>query len=186
MTRCRISTCRSSWRRSCMPPSSSSWPMLSWISSMPLSTPASASPEGQKPLLEVRDLTVSFRTEHGLLHAVGGISFSIDTHEIVGVVGESGSGKTVSLMSVMGLINDPNAVIGGSIVYKGRQLNGMSKRALRAIRGREIAMIFQDPMTALTPVYTIGWQIREQLRAHNRLSKAAAHKRAIELLAAVG
>ena len=80
---------------------------------MPPSTPASASPDGQKPLLEVRDLTVSFRTEHGLLHAVGGISFSIDTHEIVGVVGESGSGKTVSLMSVMGLINDPNAVIGG-------------------------------------------------------------------------
>ena len=76
---------------------------------MPPSTPASASPEERKPLLEVRDLRVSFRTERGLLRAVGGISFRIDTHEIVGVVGESGSGKTVSLMSVMGLINDPNA-----------------------------------------------------------------------------
>ncbi len=153
---------------------------------MPPSIPASASPEGQKPLLEVRDLKVSFRTEHGLLHAVGGISFSIDTHEIVGVVGESGSGKTVSLMSVMGLINDPNAVISGSILYKGRELVGLSRRQLRAVRGSEIAMIFQDPMTALTPVYTIGWQIEEQIRAHTSLSRRQARKRAIELLGEVG
>ncbi len=137
-------------------------------------------------LLDVQGLSVSFRTERGLVRAVDNVSFRVGEREIVGVVGESGSGKTVSLMSVMGLINDPNAVIEGSILYKGQQLRGMSKRALRSIRGREIAMIFQDPMTALTPVYTIGWQIREQLRAHNKLSKAAAHKRAVELLAAVG
>ncbi len=153
---------------------------------MPPSTPASASPSGTARLLEVRELTVSFRTERGLLRAVDGISFSVDTHEIVGVVGESGSGKTVSLMSVMGLITDPNAVISGSILYKGRELAGLSQRRLRAVRGKEIAMIFQDPMTALTPVYTIGWQIEEQLREHLDLSRAQARKRAIELLGEVG
>ena len=152
---------------------------------MPSSIPASASPSGRAPLLEVRDLSVSFRTERGLLAAVDRISFRVDAGEILGVVGESGSGKTVSLMSVMGLINDPNAVIGGSILYKGRELVGLSQRQLRSVRGKEIAMIFQDPMTALTPVYTIGWQIIEQLRAHNDLSRSAARKQAIELLAAV-
>jgi peptide/nickel transport system ATP-binding protein len=137
-------------------------------------------------LLEVRDLSVSFRTELGLVRAVDNISFSVGQREILGVVGESGSGKTVSLMSIMGLISDPNAVIEGSIRYKGRELRGLAKRELRSIRGREIAMIFQDPMTALTPVYTIGWQICEQLQAHNRISNRAARQRAIELLDAVG
>src|SRR5215472_17015017 len=115
--------------------------MPSWILPMPASIPSCASPEDKPALLEVRDLSVSFRTERGLLRAVAGISFRIDTHEIVGVVGESGSGKTVSLMSVMGLINDPNAVIEGSILYKGRELVGLSQRQLRSVRGREIAMI---------------------------------------------
>jgi peptide/nickel transport system ATP-binding protein len=137
-------------------------------------------------LLEVRDLSVSFRTELGLVRAVDNISFSVGQREILGVVGESGSGKTVSLMSIMGLISDPNAVIEGSIRYKGRELRGIAKRELRSIRGREIAMIFQDPMTALTPVYTIGWQICEQLQAHERMSGRAARRRAIELLDAVG
>ena len=137
-------------------------------------------------LLQVRDLSVDFRTERGRVRAVDSISFQIDEREIVGVVGESGSGKTVSLMSVMGLINDPNATISGSVVYKGQELIGLSKRKLRSIRGREIAMIFQDPMTALTPVYTIGWQIIEQLRAHNKMSRRAARQRAVELLDAVG
>ncbi len=138
------------------------------------------------PLLEVRDLRVSFRTPHGLARAVDGVSFSVAAREIVGVVGESGSGKTLSLMSVIGLINDPNAVVEGSIRYKGRELAGLPQRALRAVRGAEIAMIFQDPMTALTPVHTIGWQIAEQIRAHTRASARAARRRAIELLAAVG
>ena len=155
------------------------------------SIPASASPEAlaprlDAPLLEVRDLRVSFRTERGLLRAVDAISFRVDTHEIVGVVGESGSGKTVSLMSVMGLITDPNAVIAGSILYKGRELVGLSQRQLRSVRGSEIAMIFQDPMTALTPVYTIGWQIEEQIRAHLDLSRGKARRRAVELLGEVG
>ena len=137
-------------------------------------------------MLQVRDLRVSFRTEHGPVRAVDGVSFDVTEREILGVVGESGSGKTISLLSVMGLINDPNAVIEGSIVYKGRELLGLPPRELRQVRGKEIAMIFQDPMTALTPVYTIGWQIAEQVLTHNAVSKRAARERAVELLTAVG
>ncbi len=137
-------------------------------------------------LLEVRDLSVSFRTDQGLVRAVDAISFRVAAREIVGVVGESGSGKTVSLMSVVGLINDPNAVIEGSILYKGRELLGLAQRELRRVRGQEIAVIFQDPMTALTPVYTIGWQIAEQIREHERISARGARARAVDLLRAVG
>ena len=131
-------------------------------------------PESLNAMLQVRDLKVSFRTEHGLVRAVDDVSFDVDEGEILGVVGESGSGKTVSLLSVIGLIIDPNAVIEGSIVYKGRELIGLPQRELRHVRGNEIAMIFQDPMTALTPVYTIGWQIAEQVLTHNDMSKRAA------------
>ncbi len=137
-------------------------------------------------MLQVRGLKVSFRTEHGPVRAVDDVSFDVGEREILGIVGESGSGKTISLLSVMGLINDPNAVIEGSIVYKGRELLGLPQRELRHVRGREIAMIFQDPMTALTPVYTIGWQIAEQVLTHNAVSKRAARARAVELLTAVG
>ena len=137
-------------------------------------------------MLQVRGLKVSFRSEHGLVRAVDNVSFDVGEREILGVVGESGSGKTISLLSVMGLINDPNAVIEGSIVYKGRELLGLPQRELRHVRGKEIAMIFQDPMTALTPVYTIGWQIAEQVLTHNAVSKRAARDRAVELLTAVG
>jgi peptide/nickel transport system ATP-binding protein len=137
-------------------------------------------------MLQVRGLKISFRTERGLVRAVDDVSFDVNEREIVGVVGESGSGKTISLLSVMGLINDPNAVIEGSIVYKGRELIGLTQRELRHVRGEEIAMIFQDPMTALTPVYTIGWQICEQLLIHTEMSRRAARQRAIELLDAVG
>jgi peptide/nickel transport system ATP-binding protein len=154
---------------------------------MSSSTPASGAAEARcDHLLVVRDLRVSFRTEEGLLRAVDGVSFSVARKEIVGIVGESGSGKSISLLSVIGLIDDPNAVIEGSIVYKGQELVGLPRAAMRQVRGAEIAMIFQDPMTALTPVYTIGWQIAEQYRAHNRVSRRAARERAIELLTAVG
>jgi peptide/nickel transport system ATP-binding protein len=146
---------------------------------------ANAAEQGT-PLLEVNDLSVSFRTQQGLVRAVSGVSFTINAQEIVSVVGESGCGKTVTLLSVVGLINDPNAVIGGSIKYKGRELIGLPQAELRHVRGEEIAMIFQDPMTALTPVYTIGWQIIEQLRAHTDLSAKAARNRAIELLRETG
>ncbi len=136
-------------------------------------------------MLKVRDLSVAFRTEQGMVQAVDHVSFDVGEGELLGVVGESGSGKTVSLLAVMGLITDPNAVITGSIQYRGRELVGLKPRDMRALRGKEIAMIFQDPMTALTPVYTIGWQIAEQVLAHQKMSKAAAWQRAIDLLAEV-
>ena len=136
-------------------------------------------------MLKVRDLSVSFRTEQGVVRAVDGVSFDVAEGELLGVVGESGSGKTVSLLAVMGLITDPNAMIEGSIVYRDRELVGLPARAMRELRGREIAMIFQDPMTALTPVYTVGWQIAEQILAHEKTGKAAAWQRAIDLLAEV-
>lgn len=136
-------------------------------------------------MLKVRDLSVGFRTEQGMVQAVDHVSFDVGEGELLGVVGESGSGKTVSLLAVMGLITDPNAVITGSIRYRGRELVGLKPRDMRALRGKEIAMIFQDPMTALTPVYTIGWQIAEQVLAHEKVSKAAAWQRALDLLAEV-
>jgi peptide/nickel transport system ATP-binding protein len=137
-------------------------------------------------MLEVRDLRVSFRTERGLVRAIDGVSFSVEEGEVLGIVGESGSGKTVTVLAVMGLITDLNAVIEGSILYRDRELVGLPAREMRKLRGKEIAMIFQDPMTALTPVYTIGAQIIEQIRAHNAISRHAARDRAVELLAEVG
>jgi peptide/nickel transport system ATP-binding protein len=139
-----------------------------------------------EPLLEINDLHVSFRTEAGIVRAVDGLSLRVDADDVVGVVGESGSGKTVSMMAVMRLIRDPNAVIEGEVLLRGRNLMTLPKGEMRAVRGGEIAMIFQDPMTALTPVYTVGWQIAEQLRAHRKLSRGEARKRSIELLAEVG
>jgi peptide/nickel transport system ATP-binding protein len=137
-------------------------------------------------LLEVRDLSVSFRTENGVVRAVDGLSLSLALGEVVGIVGESGSGKTVSMMAVMRLIRDPNAVIEGEVLLRGRDLMQLPQNEMRLIRGGEIAMIFQDPMTALTPVYTVGWQIAEQLRAHEAMSRKQARTRVVELLAEVG
>ena len=139
-----------------------------------------------EPLLEVRDLKVSFRTEDGIVRAVDGISFTVDEGEVVGIVGESGSGKSVTMMSVMRLITDPNVIYQGEILYKGRNLMQVSRDAMREVRGEEIAMIFQDPMTSLNPVYTVGWQIEEQLNEHYDLKKGQARRRASELLAQVG
>ena len=141
---------------------------------------------GHTPLLEVRDLRVAFRTEEGLVRAVDGVSLSVAPGEVVGIVGESGSGKTVSMLAVMRLIRDPNAVIEGHVFHRGRDLLQLSQNEIRSVRGAEIAMVFQDPMTSLTPVYTVGWQIAEQLRAHERLSKKQARARTVELLAEVG
>jgi peptide/nickel transport system ATP-binding protein len=142
--------------------------------------------QGPGPLIEVRDLRVAFRTEEGLVRAVNGFSLSVAPGEVVGIVGESGSGKTVSMLAMMRLIRDPNALIEGRVLHGGRDLMRLSQKEIRSIRGREIAMIFQDPMTALTPVYTVGWQIAEQLRAHERMSGRRARARTVELLAEVG
>ena len=138
------------------------------------------------PLLQVRDLRVSFRTEDGLVQAVDGVSFTVGVGEVLGIVGESGSGKSVTMLSVVRLINDPNAVFEGEVLYKGRNLMELSQKEMRDVRGVEIAMIFQDPMASLNPVYRIGWQIEEQLRAHLPVSRKEAHDRAVELLGAVG
>ena len=153
-----------------------------------MSAPDMSAPDMSAPdmILQVRDLTVSFRTERGLVRAIDRVSFDVGAGEVLGIVGESGSGKTVTVLAVMGLITDPNAVIEGSIRFRGRELVGLPAREMRHLRGREIAMIFQDPMTALTPVYTIGWQIAEQIRAHQTVSKAQAMRRAVALLAEVG
>src|SRR5438067_12012899 len=163
--------------------SSSSRRTRSSTSSMRGSTRGCGVPE---PLLEVRDLHVSFRAENGVVRAVDGLSLSIGLGEVVGIVGESGSGKTVSMMAVMRLIRDPNAIVEGRVLLRGRDLTQLSQREMRGVRGGEIAMIFQDPMTALTPVYTIGWQIAEQVLIHDRVSRRSARRRAVELLDAVG
>src|SRR6266700_1946198 len=139
-----------------------------------------------EPLLEVRNLKVSFRTEDGVVKAVDGVSFAVSEGETLGIVGESGSGKSVTMMSVMRLITEPNATFEGEVIYKGRDLMSLNQAELRRVRGAEIAMIFQDPMTSLNPVYRVGWQICEQIRAHEHVSRQAARSRAIELLAAVG
>ena len=138
------------------------------------------------PLLDVRDLHVSFRTEDGLVRAVDGVSFTVDPGEIVGIVGESGSGKSVTAMAIMGLIRDPNAILTGQALYRGTNLFELPAGEMREVRGAEIAMVFQDPMTSLTPVYRVGWQIAEQIRAHAQISRSAAKRKAVELLAAVG
>jgi len=139
-----------------------------------------------EPLLEVRDLKVSFRTEDGTVKAVDGVSLEVAAGETLGIVGESGSGKSVTMMSVMRLINDPNMRVEGEVIYKGRDLMKLTQEQIREIRGTGIAMIFQDPMTSLNPVYRVGWQISEQIRAHEKVSAKAAHDRAVELLRAVG
>jgi peptide/nickel transport system ATP-binding protein len=138
-------------------------------------------------LLEVRDLGVSFATEEGTVRAVDGVSFSVDAGEIVAVVGESGSGKSVTAMTLMGLTRSPNARFEGAAELDGHDLVRASDDELRRLRGAEIAMVFQDPMSSLDPVYRIGDQIVEQIRAHDRaVTKAAALRRAVELLERVG
>jgi peptide/nickel transport system ATP-binding protein len=138
-------------------------------------------------LLEVSDLRVSFATEEGTVHAVDGVTFSIERGEVVAIVGESGSGKSVTAMTLMGLTRSPNARFEGSARLEGRELITASEHELESVRGAEIAMVFQDPMSSLDPVYRVGDQIVEQIRAHDpEISKAAALDRTIELLERVG
>ncbi len=139
-----------------------------------------------EPLLDVRDLRVQFRTRQGLVTAVDGLSFTVDEGQVLGIVGESGSGKSVTCLAVLRLLTGPNVSITGEVAFRGEDLLRFDDPAMRAVRGREIAMIFQDPMTALTPVYTAGWHITEQIRAHEKVSKQAARARAVRLLAEVG
>ena len=140
-----------------------------------------------EPLLEVRDLRTEFHTEAGRFAAVDGVSFTIHRGETVGLVGESGSGKSVTSLSILRLIpSPPGRIAGGSILFEGRDLLRLSEAEMRRIRGNRIAMIFQEPMTSLNPVFTAGAQIAEALRWHRRLSRREAWERAVELLRLVG
>ncbi len=137
-------------------------------------------------LLEVKDLKVQFATEDGVVKAVDGASFELDRGRVLGIVGESGSGKSVTAMTLLGLTRDKNTRFEGEVLYKGRNVLQMSENELQEVRGNEMSMIFQDPMTSLNPVYTVGAQISEAIRIHERAEKAAARRRAIELLRQVG
>lgn len=143
--------------------------------------------DDRAPVLSVRDLTTTFTMDTGVVHAVRGVSFDLFPGEILGVVGESGSGKSAMVNSVMGLLRSPPAAVtGGPVTFGGRNLLTESRSALRRIRGEEIAMIFQDPMTSFNPVRTIGQQIAEAVLVHHRVSRRAARDRAVQLLSLVG
>jgi oligopeptide/dipeptide ABC transporter ATP-binding protein len=140
------------------------------------------------PVLSIQDLTVEFATEDGIVHAVTEVSYDLFPGETLGIVGESGSGKSVSVMSMLGLIPvPPGKIVSGQALYQGRDLLTMRKKELRTIRGGKVAMIFQDPMTSLNPVLTIGDQIAEAIQVHNPgTSDADARKRVVHLLEVVG
>jgi peptide/nickel transport system ATP-binding protein len=137
-------------------------------------------------LLRVEDLRVEFSTEDGVVHAVDGISYEIQRGKTLGIVGESGSGKTVSSLATLGLTRSQGAHVSGQILFEGRDLVALSEDELRSIRGNDIAMIFQDPLSSLHPFFKVGTQLIEALRVHKEISKAQARARAIELLGLVG
>ena len=135
------------------------------------------------PLLEVNDLKTHFFTREGVVQAVDGVSFAIEKGQTLGIVGESGCGKSVTALSIMGLIPKPPAkIVGGQVLFDGRDLTELKERELESVRGKEIAMIFQDPMTSLNPTIKIGTQITETILAHEDIPKEAARKRAADLL----
>jgi peptide/nickel transport system ATP-binding protein len=138
------------------------------------------------PVLEVRDLRVHFDTDDGLVRAVDGVSYTVDEGETLGIVGESGSGKSVSSLTVMGLTRSSRTKISGEILFNGRNLLELEDEEMRTVRGGDVAMIFQDPLSSLHPFYKIGAQLIEAVQAHQKVSKAAARDRALELLRLVG
>ncbi len=138
------------------------------------------------PILTVSDLRVSFATDDGVVHAVDGVSFDVAPGEVVAIVGESGSGKSVTAQTLIGLTRASNARITGSVTFEDRELTELPDSELRRVRGEHIAMVFQDPMTSLNPVYRVGDQIAEMIRAHREVSKSEARARAVDLLRSVG
>jgi len=138
------------------------------------------------PLLQVEHLSVEFSTDAGVVRAVDGVSFSVAPGEVLGIVGESGCGKSVTSLALMGLLPGNGRIVDGAVRLAGRDLTRLGSRSLRRLRGREVSMIFQEPMTALNPVYTVGAQIREVLKRHEGLGRGAARSRAIEMLERVG
>jgi ABC-type dipeptide/oligopeptide/nickel transport system ATPase component len=143
------------------------------------------SPETGPDVLAVEKLAVTFRTDDGIVQAVRGVNFTVREGQALGIVGESGSGKSVSAMAVMGLLPN-NARVRGSIKFRGRELLGLPEAELAEIRGSKIAMIFQDPLASLNPVYTIGFQIAEAVQAHQDVAKQEAWERAVELITILG
>lgn len=139
-----------------------------------------------KALLQVTDLSVSFPSKRGVLNAVNGISYHVLPGEIIGIVGESGSGKSVQARTVMGLLKAPGRIDSGSITFDGTDMLSLSEPQLENMRGRDISMIFQDPMSSLDPVFTVGYQLVETIRAHESVTKAQARERSIQALTAVG
>jgi oligopeptide transport system ATP-binding protein len=133
-------------------------------------------------LLEVKDLRTVFKTREGEVKAVDGVSFELERGQTLGIVGESGCGKSVTASSIMGIVMPPGKVVGGSVMFDGRELVGRKESELENIRGREISMIFQDPMTSLNPTLKIGTQITEVLERHLNMKRGEARKRAVELL----
>ncbi len=139
-----------------------------------------------KVLLDVRNLTVRFRTRDGVVQAVSDLSFTLRRGETLGVVGESGSGKSVTSLAIMGLLNRAHADVSGEILFEGTDLLKLNAKELRGVRGRDVSMIFQDPFACLHPLYRVGIQIAEAVRAHSDVSRSAAWDRSVELLRAVG
>lgn len=140
-----------------------------------------------KELLKINDLKVSFFTPAGEVNAVNGVSYTLESGKVLGIVGESGSGKSVSSYSIMGLIDKPGKIVGGNIVFDGKDVSTMTKAQRQNFAGNEVAMIFQDPMTSLNPVFTIGNQIAESLiHKYGKISKEEIKKRSIELMTLVG
>jgi peptide/nickel transport system ATP-binding protein len=137
-------------------------------------------------LLEVRDLCVEFPTRHGSLRALDGVSFDLAAGEILGLVGESGAGKSLTGAAIIGLLEPPGRLCGGQILFDERRIDDLPREAMRRLRGKEIGAIFQDPLTSLDPLYTIGRQLTETLRAHHALSAAQARERALDLLRQAG
>jgi peptide/nickel transport system ATP-binding protein len=143
-------------------------------------------PAHQDVLLQVNNLSTDFHLNKGTVHAVIDVTFSVRECEVLAIVGESGSGKSVTALSVMGLLQPPGRVAGGEVIFRGRNLLTLSKREMRAIRGNNISMIFQEPMTSLNPVFTVENQLTESIRAHLDIGGKSATKRAIEMLRLVG
>jgi peptide/nickel transport system ATP-binding protein len=134
------------------------------------------------PLLEVRNLCVEFPTRHGTLRALDGVSFDIAPGEILGIVGESGAGKSLTGAAIIGLLEPPGRVCGGQVLLEGRRIDDLRSNAMRLLRGKEIGAIFQDPLTSLNPLYTVGRQLVETIQAHLPVSGDEARRRAIGLL----
>jgi oligopeptide/dipeptide ABC transporter ATP-binding protein len=151
-----------------------------------MTTVPAATVERPVNLLEVKNLQTHFKTRAGVVKAVDGVSFDVAPGASVGIVGESGSGKSVTSISIMRLIEQPGYIAGGQILFQGRDITELSEREFRRVRGRDLALVFQDPMSALNPVYTVGKQVAESVRAHQTLNRRQAMQRAVDLLDLVG